>query len=241
LDTADPPLARINSKESEAIPSEGAWLIWQLADSSFPSGGFAHSGGLEAAWQQGEVRSEAELVQFIEAQLAQAGGAAVPFVNEAYHQTRAFSDLDTLYDCFLTNHVANRGSRAQGQGFLLALSRSCDVPALQKLRDFVVRDKLPCHFATVFAQALRLLDVSHSLCLRLFLFLNLRGLIASAVRLGIAGPMAGQKLQTRLNPTAESIVLRHVNSTVDQAAQTSPLLDILQGGHDRLYSRLFQT
>ena len=29
------------------------WLIWQVADSTFPAGGFAHSGGLEAAWQAG--------------------------------------------------------------------------------------------------------------------------------------------------------------------------------------------
>jgi urease accessory protein len=36
------------------------WLLWQLADSAFPTGGFAHSGGLEAAWQHGEIRNSAE-------------------------------------------------------------------------------------------------------------------------------------------------------------------------------------
>jgi urease accessory protein UreF len=29
--------------------------------------------------------------------------------------------------------------------------------------------------------------------------------------------------------------------TADDLAQTAPVIDILQGGHDRLYSRLFQS
>jgi hypothetical protein len=29
------------------------WLIWQLMDSAFPTGGFAHSNGFEAAFQAG--------------------------------------------------------------------------------------------------------------------------------------------------------------------------------------------
>ncbi|MDB5296990.1 MAG: putative urease accessory protein UreF, partial [Phycisphaerales bacterium] len=32
------------------------WLLWQLVDSAFPTGGFAHSGGVEAAWQHGRLR-----------------------------------------------------------------------------------------------------------------------------------------------------------------------------------------
>ena len=31
------------------------WLTWQVVDSAFPTGAFAHSFGLESAWQQGEV------------------------------------------------------------------------------------------------------------------------------------------------------------------------------------------
>ena len=43
------------------------WLFWQLADSAFPTGGFAHSWGLEAAWQSGEVADVAALRRFVHA------------------------------------------------------------------------------------------------------------------------------------------------------------------------------
>lgn len=234
-----------SSETDAAIVSapDGAtdWLVWQIADSAFPTGGFAHSGGLEAAWQQGEIASPDELADFIRVQLAQTGRAALPFVNEAYYDGRPFAQLDRLCDAFLSNHVANRGSRAQGQAFLLATQRSFDLPALTALRARVLQEKLPCHFAPVFGALLRLLAISHVLCSRLFLFMNLRGLVASAVRLGVMGPMAAQALQGRLAAEAEAVAVRHAGLRVAQAAQISPLLDILHGAHDRLYSRLFQT
>lgn len=217
------------------------WLIWQLADSAFPTGGFAHSGGLEAAWQQGEIRSPEELVQFIQAQLGQTGRGALPFVNEAYHQKQPFGRLDQYCDCFLSNHVANRGSRAQGQAFLLTVAQSCGAASLEQFREGVLRDKLPGHLAPIFGRALRLLEIPYPSCVRLYLFMALRSMVASAVRLGIVGPMAAQKLQILISPDAEAVANRCANIEVAEAAQTLPLLDVLQGAHDRLYSRLFQT
>ena len=217
------------------------WLLWQLADSAFPTGGFAHSGGLEAAWQQGEIRSQEELVQFIQAQLGQTGRGALPFVNEAYHQKQPFEQLDQYCDCFLSNHVANRGSRAQGRAFLLTVAQTCGAPALEQFRETVLRDKLPGHLAPIFGGALRLLGVPYPSCVRLYLFTSLRSLAASAVRLGIVGPMAAQKIQILISPDAETVADRCANIEVSQAAQTVPLFEVLQGAHDRLYSRLFQT
>ena len=34
--------------------SESPFVAWQLIDSAFPTGVFAHSWGLEAAWHHGE-------------------------------------------------------------------------------------------------------------------------------------------------------------------------------------------
>ena len=31
------------------------WITWQLADSAFPAGGYAHSAGVESAMQAGVI------------------------------------------------------------------------------------------------------------------------------------------------------------------------------------------
>jgi urease accessory protein len=212
-----------------------------LADSAFPAGGFAHSGGLEAAWQQGEIRSSGDLEGFINVNLVQTGRASLPFLNDAFREPERFSDLDRVCDVFLSNHVANRASRAQGQAWLIAVGRTLALPSLERFRERVLTQKLPGHFAPVFGVVTRELEICHSRAVRLFLFLALRTLVAAAVRLGITGPLESQSLQARLGPEAERVGLRCASLRSDDAAQTAPLLDILHGAHDRLYSRLFQS
>src|ERR1700694_976067 len=69
------------------------FLLWQLADSAFPTGGFAHSSGLEAAWQHGEVRNRVELNSFLEANLDQLGHAALPLVTTAHDELGRLDEL----------------------------------------------------------------------------------------------------------------------------------------------------
>ena len=75
----------------------------------------------------------------------------------------------------------------------------------------------------------------------MFFFNHLRSVLAAAVRLNIIGPMEAQMLQHRLTPKAEEIRTRCESLTLDQIAQTAPLLDLWQAAQDRLYSRLFQS
>ena len=90
-------------------------LVWQLVDSAFPTGAFAHSLGLESAWQHGEVMSRDDLRRFVEATILQAASGALPLVNAAHREPSRLAELDALNDAFLTNAVANRASRQQGR------------------------------------------------------------------------------------------------------------------------------
>ena len=215
------------------------FLLWQLADSAFPTGGFAHSIGLEAAWQHGEVRNRGELLSYVEASLQQLGRTALPFVTTAHEEPQRLEELDCLCDAFTSNHVANRASRAQGRAFLSAVERIFKA----HVSDLKAEAKPPvfAHLGPVFGASLRWLEVPRETTLRLFIFNHLRSLIAAAVRLNIVGPMEAQSLQHHLSSPAEVLLQRSLHLTLNDLAQTTPLLDLWQGAQDRLYSRLFQS
>jgi urease accessory protein len=217
------------------------WLLWQLADSAFPSGGFAHSGGLEAAVQQGELRRADELRAFLVATLQQIGHASLPFVTSAYDHPEALLELDRHCDSFLTNHVANRASRLQGQATLASAERIFGAPELRQLRLAGTEHLAYGHLAPVFGFVMRVLGLPGGPAARLFCFLHLRGLVSGAVRLGVVGPLQAQALQHDLASCAEEVFLRCRSLATDEIAQTAPLLDLWQANQDRLYSRLFQS
>src|SRR5882757_10661434 len=216
---------------------ENNWLIWQMIDSAFPTGGFAHSLGLEAAWQHGEVRNRIELDSFIEAGLQQLGHAALPFVMAAFDEPEKLGEFDQLCDVFTTNHVANRASRAQGRAFLSAVERIFPERGVYAASPSKDNSELKrpegrapfAHFAPVFGALMRELTVPRQTALRLFFFNQLRGVLAAAVRLNIIGPMEAQMLQQRASIKAEEIFNRCQTLTLDDLAQTSPLLDLWQG------------
>ncbi len=217
------------------IRGENGWLIWQLADSAFPTGGFAHSGGLEAAAHNGEIRDRTDLREWLRASLRQVGRAALPFVNAAHAEPRRLPELDTLCDAFTNNHVANRASRLQGRAFLLAAERIFGV------RPVELPVGLKGHLAPVFGAVLRLLEVDADTTRRLFIFQHLRSVVAAAVRLNLVGPMEGQVIQRELSADAEAVAEQAQALRETDLAQTAPLLDLCQGTQDRLYSRLFQS
>ncbi len=214
--------------------------LWQLADSAFPAGGFAHSGGLEAAVQLGRVRDAPSLRGFVEASLWQAGHLTLPFLVAAHRAPASFGELDLRLDAQLTGAVANRASRDQGQGFLRAASAAFPGPVAE-LAERVRRAGLPGHLPVALGGVTGALGLAEAGAARLHLHLTLRGLLSAAVRLGAAGPLEAQALQAALAALAEEVLAACGPLPPAEAALTSPLLELLQAQSDHLYSRLFRS
>ena len=221
--------------------SSSDWLTWQIIDSAFPAGSFAHSAGLEAAWQNGRVRTEKELLLFTETSLEQAEYGQLPFVICARNEPGTFSQLDRLCDAFLSNHVANRASRRQGATLLATCETVYQDSKLTELRNSISENNLAGHLPPVFGLISNYMDIEGQTALRIYLYCLIRGILSSAVRLGGTGPLQAQIIQRKVAPLAEDIAGRSLELELTDLAQTAPLIETLQANQDRLYSRLFQS
>lgn len=217
------------------------WLIWQLVDSAFPSGGFAHSAGLEAAVQWGELPTADEFKLFLRESLVQVSHGSIPLIGAWHGQQHSFAELDQLAEAILSNHVANRASRIQGKALLASAIAAFDLPALKSLQQDIRDQQLPSHQVPVWAALTHYLEISAEQSARMFLFLTLRSLISSAVRLHVIGPRGGQALQYQFASWSEQLVQQGLSLSLEQMSQTAPMIEIFQGTQDRMYSRLFQS
>jgi urease accessory protein len=208
-----------------------SWLLLQLADSAFPAGGFAHSGGLEAASQAENL----DLPRFAREAIWQAGHGALPLLRAAFEEPGGLEAFDARAEAFLVNHVANRASRTQGRAFSSTCARIFPSQVALKTTG------LKLHLAPLWGAVSKALDLTLEDSQRLYLWITARGVLSAAVRLGLAGTLEAQTMLAELTGTLDEALKTCGQLTLESLAQTAPLLDLLQGTHDRLYSRLFQS
>lgn len=215
------------------------WQVWQIVDSAFPVGVFAHSWGLEAAWYSGYVDSDAALQQFVVDSIQQTGWGMLPLLNSAYLQPVRLSELDTLAHAFLTNNVANRTSRVQGRTLVATASQVWPSSAMADLEQQVAAGW--AHVAPVSGVVFRNIGLTHKAAQKVMLYGTARGILSAAVRLGVVGSYQAQRMQTEVGQCLDATLKRCAGLSAESVCQTAPVLDLLQGTHDRLYSRLFQS
>jgi urease accessory protein len=215
-----------------------AWLIWQLADSAFPTGGFSHSSGLEAAVHHGEA---GDLRRHLAAYARHVGHAQLPFVTAAWEGATGVTEVDAACDAFLSSHVANGASRMQGRALLATCARVFDVGPAARLFEDVRARRTPGHVAPMFGAVLEGLGVARETAQRVFLFGAVRGVVSAAVRLGVMGTHEAQRVQRELAVALEAIAEECGALGVEDAAQTAPRIELFGALHDTMDGRMFQS
>lgn len=216
--------------------------LLQISDSAFPTGSFAHSAGLEAAYQRGFLTTSDKVEKFLLASVENVGSFSVPFVKEArqlWTNLEAIRALDRLLNASLSNHVANRASTQQGRSLIQTACATYKDAKLTEVQNWIYDGKLMGHQAVMYGIVCAFLGVPEDQAVMSFLFNSLRTTLAAAVRLGAVGTLEGQRMQFMLQSRIPEIIERHKHRTSDSAANVFPLVDVMQSSHDQLFARMF--
>jgi urease accessory protein len=216
-----------------------SWLFLQLVDGAFPSGGFAHSHGLEATLH---LRGVARMETFLDEALWQAGRTSLPFVRAACEvrgDAQGLATLDALFDASCTSHVQNRASRAQGRAFASTCARVYDNAVVQAIG--VYGRSGPAHHAPVLGAVFGALGLGADDAQMGYLHSTARGVLSAGVRLGILGPLEAQQVMAERSALLAKILASCKDMDPGETAQAAPLVELFGALHERLDGRLFQS
>ena len=197
--------------------------LLQVVDSSFPSGSYAHSLGLEALYALGDV----ELAGHVRFLLANAlERVELPVIRLA-HAGDDVRRLDGLMDLLLPVAELREASRSIGRSVRRALV------AIDG------REIAAEHHAVVYGAMLRRYDIELRLGLEAYAFSAVRQQLSAAQRLGRIGQTAVQTLLHDSKSSVEAAVSSSMHMTEDEIGGFAPLGDFAGMAHAHQAARMF--
>ena len=213
-----------------------------LADGRLPSGGHAHSGGLEQAVVDGRVRTVADVGLFVRGVLAGSAIASAALAAVSCAQAGCWDVLTAEFNARTPSAAARSVAEAQGRALLRTGRRVWPSTALETLAAFSDRPPLPVvQGAVAYSAGLNPAAAAIACC---------HGIVSGAASAGVR--LLG------LDPIEVSVMLAGVTAEVDRVAAlaatfadtdlhrlaelpagTGPLLDILAERHHHREMSLF--
>jgi urease accessory protein len=228
----------------------GSVAALMLADGRFPCGSYAHSGGLEAAVEAGQVTDLPTLAAFIDGRLATSGRVAASFAAAAALTPGApgIGRLDLELDARIASPALRRTSRQQGRALIRATRAAW--PNLRAERAANERDSHAgsadgggSHHAIALGAVAGAVGLGPADAARLAAYGIVSGSATAAVRLLGLDPLAVAAVVAGLADAIEEVVADAVvagaGDPADLPCDAAPLLDIGAERHAIQEARLF--
>jgi urease accessory protein len=217
--------------------------LLQVADSSFPVGGFAFSHGLEWLAAEGLVPDEEAVASILRAYIAQsAGRQSLPAALAAMRARRESAVLraDRAYEASISAGSERAASRAMGERLLVAAADALGGKATGAYLAAVHEGIAPGHYAIAFGLVARDNGIAERDALAALGFTMASSVTQAAVRLGIVGQSAATRLTadaSRQLDTVTDVVIGRGRRSIFGAFL--PGLEVASHLHPRLAFRMF--
>src|SRR6202521_1251440 len=180
--------------------------LLQFTDGLFPAGAYAHSFGLEACVQSGEVRDAAGVEAFLCAYMDGCAGptdavALVCAQRAAANENLAFClALDEMVDAMKAPSELRDASRQMGRQTLRVATHLPCHPLLEEFGKAVAEEITPGHHSIVFGMIGGILGWDALEMTGAYLYSTSAALAGAALRLLPLGQLAGQGILWNLRP-----------------------------------------
>jgi len=219
--------------------------LLQLADSGFPTGGYAFSHGLEGLHAMGLMTNESDVSDFARTHLEET--LARQDLPAGYHAHRlaevndlpALIDLDRLLSALKPVPAFRNASTRIGRQTLESALPLYPSPFAHAFLEAVRRGESPGHHAVAFAVATFAAGIDAVSAVSAFGSSSLNGYVAAGVRLGIIGQGAAQRIIATLEPVLVDALATAAMLDVQDLGGYTPLIDIAGMRQPSLAARMF--
>ena len=221
--------------------------LLQFTDGLFPAGAYAHSFGLEASVQSGEVRDAAGVEAFLRAYLEGCSGPTDAVALVCARRAAAVNDaasciaLDEMLDAMKTPTELRDASRQMGRQTLRVAVQLSRDPLLDEFGAAVAKEITPGHHPIVFGMIGGILGWDAAEMTGAYLYSTSAALVGAALRLLPLGQLAGQGILGNLRPLIESLAASAQDMEASDMWSFSPALEIASMRHSSLDARLFRS
>lgn len=221
--------------------------VLQLADGTFPSGGFAHSFGLETYAQAGLVRDAVGLEAFVRAHLEGGAGpadaVAVALAVRAGHAAdlEACIEIDRRLDAMKAVPEFRAASRQMGRQTARAGAGFAAAPFAMTLARAVDDDRMPGHHAVIFGALTGGAGASPDTAAAAFLHSTAALLVGAGLRLMPLGQVDGQRVLAAMRERISRLAGRASDAGLDDMWSFTPGLEVAGIRHGELEGRLFRS
>lgn len=221
--------------------------LLQFTDGLFPAGAYAHSFGLEARVQCGEIRDAAGVEAYLRAYLE---GCAGPTDSVALVCARRAAANENLASCLALDEMLDAmkapselrdASRQMGRQTLRVATHLPGHHLLELFGKAVAGEITPGHHPVVFGMIGGVLgwDALEMTCA--YLYSTSAALVGAALRLLPLGQLAGQLILWNVRPLAARLAEEAQNKNDLDMWSFAPALEIASMRHALLDARLFRS